>query len=49
MQYVDYLKAEYQWCLDQYARLGYASYMMRAMELELKINEYESDDALMIA
>lgn len=40
MQYVDYLKSEYNWCLAQYARLGYAHYMARAMELEIKINAY---------
>lgn len=38
MQCVDFLLSEYDWCLAQYARLGYSSYMLRAMEIELKLN-----------
>ena len=46
MTTLDFLLSEYQWCLDQYARLMYDSqsskhYMMRAMQLEIKINEYK--------
>lgn len=40
MTYIDFLTSEYNWCLDQYKRLGYASYMARAMKLETLINNY---------
>jgi hypothetical protein len=46
MQHVDFLISEWNYCLAQYQRLGYASYMARAMALEVKINalnaNYES-------
>lgn len=47
MTTLDFLLSEYQWCLDQYARLHSVNsetgkhYMMRAMALELRINEYK--------
>jgi hypothetical protein len=42
MQYIDYLKSELEWCITQYGRHGYASYMARAMILEIRINEYHT-------
>lgn len=40
MTYIDFLKSEYEWCLRQYAILGYAEYMQRAMDLEQRMNDY---------
>lgn len=43
MTTLDFLLSEYDWCLAQYARLGYAHYMLRAMELEVRIEELNQD------
>ncbi len=40
MTYIEFLVSEYNWCMKQYARLGFAHYMMRAMILEDRINQY---------
>lgn len=46
MTYLDFLVSEYQWCLDQYQRTNYVSYIDRALVLEQRINDYKMDSTI---
>jgi hypothetical protein len=43
MTTLDFMVSEYNWCIAQYERLQYISYMLRAMDMELMINQYNQN------
>lgn len=48
MSYLDFLLSEYDYCLNRYEALGFASYMERMLRLEALINEYKQNSTDLI-